>query len=90
MTRNDWRDFERHTEQEALAVVAERDRVKEMLRRTIATMSETGGNSTYFAAYLLRAALELNVELHGPENLERALASMSKDLLIGRGRAGKA
>ncbi|WP_068111275.1 hypothetical protein [Tropicimonas marinistellae] len=81
---------QKYTKEQAEIALEEMKRVQEMLRRTTATMNETGGDIEWFASFLLRHAIELHSEIFGSEQLELAITKIGKELLVGDGKAGRA
>lgn len=57
-------------------------RVRDMVAAAISNIEETDGNVEFFGAGLLRAALEMHVELHGAKSLDKAISGMATRMLL--------
>ena len=68
-------DQQMTAQQHAMAV--ELDRVRAMLAEAVDDIETHGGDIHYFSAAFLRAAIELQVEVEGPESTEQAVTAIA-------------
>lgn len=78
------------TEAQRLAAKTEHRRVMKIVENAVAEIRDEGGDIDWFAAFLMRAGIELQMELNGRQELERLLSSMATDVLASESNAGRA
>lgn len=57
-------------------MIAERERVSALLAQAVSDMEQDGGNIRFFSAAFLTAAVQLHVEIEGPENLDTTITKI--------------
>ncbi|QIE42324.1 hypothetical protein G5B39_10480 [Rhodobacteraceae bacterium SC52] len=58
------------------AMIAERERVSKLLAQAVSEITDTGGDIRFFSAALLTAAVQLHIEIEGPEHIDRAITKI--------------
>lgn len=69
------------------AWISERARVERLAANALAELSRDSGDLDAFALLLLAFAVQMNVEMHGPAQLDLALSQIAQRELIRSGRA---
>ncbi len=64
-------------------------RVRHFLSESVQDVEAEQGDLRFFSAAFLTAAIQLCVEIDGPEGLERALAKIGQQELVRSGRAAR-
>lgn len=68
---------------------AERARVERLASAALAELGRDAGDIDAFALLLLSFAVQMNVQIHGPAQLDAALADIARRELIRHGQAAQ-
>ena len=67
----------------------ERARVERLAAESLAELKRDGGDLDAFALLLLSFAMQMNLTLHGPAQLDAALADIAKREMVRSGQASQ-